>query len=85
LQAATLFEGLVWADSVEKVENRGVSYFRYRSEILKTAARIARPDSQALQGRDNRKLVTPSAKISKTLSMGRKFLDPRQMGSFSTQ
>ena len=72
-------------DVVEKVENRGVSYFRFRSEILKTAARITRPDSQALQGRDNRKLATPSAKISKTVSMKREFLDSRQMGSFSTE
>jgi len=70
--------------SVEKLQNRGALYFRYRSKISKTAAKFSRPDSQALQDRDNRKLATPSAKISETISMRRKFLNQRQMGSFST-
>ena len=38
----TRSESQLPADCVEKVENRGVLYFRYRSEILKTAAKIAR-------------------------------------------
>ena len=51
---------------------------------MKTAAKFARPDSQTLQGRDNSKIATPSARISKTISMRRKFSDQRQMRSFST-
>ena len=46
-------------DSVEKVENRGVLYFRYRSKISKTAAKIARPDLQAASGSRYSKISHP--------------------------
>jgi len=84
LWARSCSERPLSADSVEKLKNREAQFFRYRSKISKTAAKFARPDSQALQRCDNRKLATPSAKMSETIFMRRKFLDQRQMWSFST-
>jgi hypothetical protein len=77
-------EWQIWAYSVEKLENRGLEYFRCRSKISKAAVKFTHPDSQALQGDGNRKFATLSAKITKTISMRQEFLDQRQIGSFST-
>jgi hypothetical protein len=85
VQAATWAPCLLWAYSVEKLENPVVLFFRYRGKISKTAAKIAPSDSQKHQVGDDRKLAAPSAKISKRLPMKRIFLDRRQMGSFSTE
>ena len=71
-------------DTVEKLENCGALCFRYWNKISKTTAKFARPDLQAHQDREKRSVATPSARISKTFSMGRKFLGQRQIGSFST-
>jgi len=70
--------------SVEKVENRGAKYFRNWSKASNTAAEFACPDTQALQGHDDRRSATPSAKISEAVSMRRKFFGHRPMVGFST-
>jgi len=72
------------ADSVEKVDIRGVPKFRCRGNISRTAVKFAHPDSQALQRRDNSDLAIPPAKIFETTSMRRKISNQRQMATFST-
>jgi len=72
----------LWAYSVEKLQNRDVQYFRYRSKIPKTAAKLARPDSQVLQGCDTGKISYPFGKNLQNTLYEAAIFGPEANGEF---